>query len=604
MGVDLIPAAQAGTLYGLLCKRTERMPDAVAYREVDRTSGEWVALTWREVLARVDRIAGALAATGVGRGDRVAIFLQNCADWICYDMAAHKLGLPVVPLYTNDAVANTAYVLSDARPRVLLLDTAARWEAVATALEDTSFIEAVWIHDAGATDEGMEALPGNCSPWSTVIEAASGFGTEACSTPDDPAALIYTSGTTGAPKGAVLTHRALLANAEGVAQVFPPRTDDTFLSVLPLAHGFERTMGYVLPLLGGSCVAYAQSVLRLRQDLATIRPTALMGVPRLYESIYSSARRAAAESPLRLRLFDMTARIGWQRFAARGGLGPGPGVLERMIWPLLDRLVARKVKAAFGGNLRVAVSGGASFPPEISRALIGLGVPMVEGYGLTEAGPVVTASLQEEYVPGSVGYALPGIEIACTDAGELEIRSPGCMTGYWRNPEATANLIDSKGWMQTGDLAQLDGRWIRITGRLKHILVLSNGENVNPRPIETALESDPLFEQICVAGDGRPYLTVLLVLNKDVWQEVAGAAGVDAGDPNSREARALIQPRIKDRLAGFPSYQQVRGYHASLDEWTVQQRLVTPTLKLRRDRILAAYGDEIAALYTREGGSG
>ncbi|WP_245837828.1 AMP-dependent synthetase/ligase [Tropicimonas sediminicola] len=585
-------------MYGLLQARTERAPDAPAYQQFDKATGAWSSVTWREVLARVDKVAGAMAALGLAKGDRVAIFLGNCLDWICYDMAAHKLGLPVVPLYTNDAVSSTAYVLSDARPRLVLMDNAARWQKIRDALERSDFIDAVWIHDSASDD----TLPAPAVAFSDALEQASGVDTQKQSAPEDVAALIYTSGTTGAPKGAMLTHRALLANAEGVAAVFPPVTDDVFLSILPLAHGFERTMGYVLPMLGGACVAYAPSLLRLRQDMATLRPTVIMAVPRFYESIYSAARRSASESPVRLRLFEMTGQIGWKRFAARAGVGPGPSLGERLIWPLLDRLVASKVKDAFGGRLRVAVSGGATFPPEIARDLIGLGIPMVEGYGLTEAGPVVTASLQKDYLPGSVGFALPGIEVRLTDKGEIRVRSPAAMKGYWQNPEATEAMIDPEGWLRTGDLGAIEGGRISVTGRLKHILVLSNGENVNPRPIETELEADALFDQVCVAGDGRPYLAVLLVLNGEIWEELAASRGLDPERPNAPEAEKVLLPRVKAHLKDYPAHQQIRAYHAMLEEWTVEQRLVTPTLKLRRERIVATFAEQIAALYARERG--
>ncbi|MFD0979849.1 AMP-dependent synthetase/ligase [Tropicimonas aquimaris] len=598
MGVDLISAAAAGTMYGLLQARTERAPDAPAYQQFDKATGAWSSVTWREVLARVDKVAGAMATLGLAKGDRVAIFLGNCLDWVCYDMAAHKLGLPVVPLYTNDAVSSTAYVLSDARPRLVLMDNAARWQKIRDAMERSDFIDTVWIHDPASDD----TLPAPAVAFSDALELASGVDTQEQSGPEDVAALIYTSGTTGAPKGAMLTHRALLANAEGVAAVFPPVTDDVFLSILPLAHGFERTMGYVLPMLGGACVAYAPSLLRLRQDMATLRPTVIMAVPRFYESIYSAARRSASESTVRLRLFEMTGRIGWQRFASRAGVGPGPSLGERLIWPLLDRLVARKVQDAFGGRLRVAVSGGATFPPEIARDLIGLGIPMVEGYGLTEAGPVVTASLQKDYVPGSVGFALPGIEVRLTDKGEIRVRSPAAMKGYWQNQEATEAMIDPEGWLRTGDLGAIEGGRISVTGRLKHILVLSNGENVNPRPIETELEADPLFDQVCVAGDGRPYLSVLLVLKGEIWAELAASHGLDPERPNAPEAEKVLLPRIKAHLKDYPSHQQIRAYHAMLEEWTVEQRLVTPTLKLRRERIVAAFAEQIAALYARDRG--
>ncbi len=415
--------------------------------------------------------------------------------------------------------------------------------------------------------------------------------------PEATAALIYTSGTTGAPKGAMLSHRAILANAEATMKVVPPLKSDVFLSILPMAHAFERSLGYVLPIMTGSTVAHAQSLQRLRADLAEIRPSVIMGVPRLYEAIYRSAERAAAESPVKHALFERAAHVGWARHAATRGLGQGPALWERLAWPVLERLVCRKVMAAFGGRMRVAVSGGAALEPPIARDLIGLGLPLVEGYGLTEAGPVLTASRVEEYIPGTVGYALPGVDLRVRDAGDLEARTPSRMTGYWQRPEATAEMVDAEGWLATGDLARMDGPRVRITGRRKHVIVLSNGENVNPEPIETALLGDALFEQACVVGEGKTYLAALLVLDEDVWREVAEEHGLPADDPNAPAARPEILRRLKTHLGDFPAHHQVHGYHAQLTDWTLEQGLLTPTLKLRRERVTAALSAEIAGIY-------
>ncbi|MFV0358370.1 AMP-dependent synthetase/ligase [Tropicimonas sp.] len=590
---DLIAVQEAGTLYGLLRERARRSGGAEAFRQYDRTAREWTSVTWNGALVRADRFAAALSGEGLAVGDRVALLLQNCIDWVSFDMGAGKLGLPVVPLYTNDALSNTAFLIADARPRVILVDTLARWQAIAGALSDTSFIDRVWIQETGDTGDDR------VRPLEEALANAAGIETAALDMPDLPAALIYTSGTTGDPKGAILTHRAILEDAAGVARVFPSLPGDVFLSVLPLAHAFERTMGYVLAVMGGATVAYAQSLLRLRQDLTAIRPTAIMGVPRLYESIYNSARHAASARPLRLRLFDMTARIGWERFAARAGLAPAPRFLDRLIWPLLAATVARRVRAAFGGRLRVAVSGGANFPAEIGQALIGLGIPMVEGYGLTEAGPVVTASTCPEYVPGTVGFPLPGIETRLGEDDELQVRSPGVMSGYWHREDATVGAFTPDGWLRTGDLGRLDGGRVTIAGRLKHILVMSNGENVNPVPIEEGLEADPLFDQVCTVGDGRPFLALLAVLNRDEWNDLAGAHDLNPERPNTPAAEKIILPRIRRHLAGFPAYQQIRAYHATLDEWTIERRLLTPTLKLRRERVVAEYADQIREIYAR-----
>jgi long-chain acyl-CoA synthetase len=592
-----IPADSAGTLYGLLQERTRRSPKAIAYRQFDRKTGKWRKVTWTQVLHRADRFAAAFIEAGLLPGDRVGILLQNCVDWVCYDMAAARCGLTVVPLYTNDAVSNGAFMLADARPRIVFVDTDRRWLALAEALSDVSFIEQVWLQEV--TADFVEGRDPRERHLETVLPAAPGALPPPADDAEAAATLIYTSGTTGTPKGVMLSHRAVLQNAEATASVVSPIETDIFMSILPLAHAFERTLGYALAVMSGACVAYAQSLLRLRQDLVTVRPTVIMGVPRFYETLHTSARRTASRTQLGARLFEMTGRIGYARFAARAGNGPGPKVWERMIWPLLDRMVARKVGAAFGGRMRVAVTGGANLPAEIGRSLLGLGIPLVEGYGLSEAGPVATASPQEDCVPGTVGYALPGVEVKLTERGEMLLRTPAVMSGYWQREDATAEAFDRDGWLRTGDLAEIvDGR-IRITGRLKHILVMSNGENVNPIPIEIGIESDPLIEQVCVVGDGRPFLSALVVLNRDMWVEIAKRAEIDANDPNAREASALILDRIRRASGDIPAWQQIKAYHASLDEWTVEQRLITPTLKLRRERVIDRYRTEIREIYAR-----
>ncbi|PRY23633.1 long-chain acyl-CoA synthetase [Aliiruegeria haliotis] len=596
MKQDIISAAEAVTLYGLLKERARRSPKATGYRQFNKASGSWEAYTWPQALERADGFAAAFAAEGISPGDRVALLLPNCLDWICFDMGAAKLGLPVVPLYTNDAVTNTAFLIADARPRIVFVDTVARWKAISEALSDTSFIDRVWIQESDA-DAGRS---GHVERLDTVLARAGQAQTGAHDDPNVPATLIYTSGTTGNPKGAMLNHAAILSNAEGVYKGFPSLPSDTFLSILPLAHAFERTMGYILAMMGGSCTAYCQSVLRLRQDLTTIRPTVLMGVPRLYESIYSAARTSAAASPVRLKMFDMTARIGWQRFAKNLGIHPGPSFTDRLIWPVLERLVGRKVRNAFGGRLRVAVSGGANFPAEIGQALVGLGIPMVEGYGLTEAGPVATYSTCPQYMPGSVGFPVDGVEIRKGDKGELQLRSRGQMSGYWHREDATAAVLDAEGWLSTGDLVEIrdDGR-IVIAGRLKHILVMSNGENVNPVPIEDVLEADTLFDQVCTVGDGRPFLSLLVVLNKDAWAALAEKEGLDPERPNIPAAEKVIMPRIKAHMKPFAPHQQIKAYHAALEEWSIERGLLTPTLKLKREKVVAEYEAEIREIYAR-----
>jgi len=594
---DLIPPEDAGTLFGLLAARTRRSGDAAAYRAYDRETKGWRDVGWAEMLARTERIAAGFAAAGLVPGDRVALVVPNGIDWVAFDMAAHRMGLPVVPLYTQDSAANAAHMLTDAAPKVLLADSAERWHAIAAAAPRALPLAEVWLWQGeapAAAPDGPRMVP-----FTDVLTRADEPPVPAEVSADDTAALIYTSGTTGAPKGVMLSHDAILQNAWAVSQVVAPLPSDVFLSVLPLAHAFERTMGYALPMLAGATVAHAPSLVRLRQDMATIRPTVIMGVPRLYESIHDSARRSASASPVRARMLAAAERIGWRRHAARLGVGPPPSLPARLVWPLLDRTVCRKVTAAFGGRLRVAVSGGAEFPAEIGRALVGLGVPLVEGYGLTEAGPVVTASTLEAYLPGSVGYPIPGVEVRRGSDGDLRIMSPSLMQGYWQREAETAENFDADGWLRTGDLGELrDGR-VHVTGRLKHLFVLSNGKNVNPQPLEVALSADPLFEQVCAVGDNRPFVAAILSLDPECWADFAKAEGLPEDRPNSEESQKALLAHVRAAQGDFASYQQVKAIHAVRDRWSVENRMLTPTLKVRRAQVIETYRDQIGTLYRR-----
>ncbi|MDJ0992336.1 MAG: long-chain fatty acid--CoA ligase [Dinoroseobacter sp.] len=585
----------AGTLFGLLRERARRSPDKIAFREFDRAQRDWIGLSWRQILQRAEKLADVFSSLGLEPGDRVAILIGNSVDWVTFDMAAHKRGLPVVGLYASDTPANIAYVISDARPRVVLVETDAQWAEIEKHLPDRSFLTEVWIRNPGQRMQPLTRSP--IALFSEVLKRDVPMHEDMMLDPAATAALVYTSGTTGNPKGAMLSHRAILANAEATREVVPPGLEDVFLSILPLTHAFERTLGYVLPVMTGSCVAYAQSLLRVRQDLATIRPTVIIAVPRLYESILVAARRESAASPLKSAMLERTAKIGWRRFAARAGVGPGPNVFERLIWPVLNGLVVRKVKKSFGGRLRIAVSGGAAIAREMGQDLVGLGVPLVEGYGLTEAGPVVSGSLLDDYLPGSVGYALPGISVKLSDASEILVRSPSLMSGYWEGLDQTAETIDADGWLATGDLGELRDDRLYVTGRLKNLLVMSNGENVNPEPIEAALDANSLFSATCVVGDGQSFLSAVVVLNREVWHDLAVDSRLDEKAPNASASADVIMDQIKGCLKHLPAHQQIRAYHADFEDWLPENGLVTPTLKVRRPQVLAHYQKEVAAIY-------
>ena len=423
------------------------------------------------------------------------------------------------------------------------------------------------------------------------------------SNPDALATLIYTSGTTGASKAVMLSHRNILWNAEAVLRRIPAYSSELFLSFLPLAHAFERTVGLYLPMMAGCTVAYARSIEQLRDDLVAVRPTAMLSVPRVYDKVYLAIQDKVGEHGLKRRLLEATLAAGWRWFEAARGRGPAPGLGERLRWPLLHRLVARPVLERLGGRMRVAVSGGAPLSPEVARFFIGLGLPLTEGYGLTEAAPVVTATEPRDCVPGCVGTPLPGVEVRLGPADELFVRAPSVMLGYWQRPEDTAAAVDAEGWLHTGDIAALreDG-YLQIRGRLKEVLVTSTGHKIAPADMEMALTMDPLIEQAMVLGEGRPDLVALLVLAEKHWRRLAAELGLEANDPASLRvpaAEATLLARCGERLSEFPGYAQLHALHLSLAPWTIDEGLITPTMKIKRDSLQTRFAETIAALYAR-----
>jgi long-chain acyl-CoA synthetase len=591
-----IAADVAGTLRGLLAERVRRSPHAVAYREFDPALSAWRDHDWLSVARAVARLEAALCGAGLAEGDRVAIALPNGTRWVAFDMAAASRGLVVVPLYLRDSLDNQAFVLDHAGVRLLVIDSIARWEVLAAHGPRFAALDHVWL--AQDPPDTM-ALPGRPAvrALSRTMPDSPQTPPPARGGPDRLATIIYTSGTTGRPKGVMLSDRALLANAEAVSRVVAPSQQDVFLSCLPLAHAFERVVGYYLPMMAGATVAYARSVDALVEDFRSIRPTAFLGVPRLYERAYAAIWTRARRSLLRRWLLAGAVEAGWQRFETRQGRRGAPAWPARLAWPLLDRLAGAPVRAAFGGRVRCAVSGGAALPVEVCRFFNALGVPVVEGYGLTEAGPVVAANGLEDNAPGTLGRPLPGVELRIADGGELLVRSPARMLGYWRDPQRTAQALDAGGWLHTGDIAEIAGGRVVLKGRTADVAALATGEKIAPAEIEARIARDPLFRQVFVVGEGRPFAVALVVLDRGQWAAAAAAGGIDPRDPNARTARALLLARIARALHGLPPFAQIRAVHARFDPWTIEAGQMTATLKLKRGRLAHDHAAAIERLY-------
>ena len=593
---ELITGAEAGTLPGLLLERNRRTPEAVAYLEYDAKQRNWSSQNWRDVGHRAAKFRAALVQAGLKAGERVALLLPNSVDWIAFDIGAMSLGIVVVPLYSHDSAANLADVLADSEARLALFPTLSRWADVRPHASRLEALEQVWIREPpGAGEHGDDARAVRSLP--EVLPAVAGELDTDVRDPRAFATLIYTSGTTGRPKGVMLSHFALLWNAEAAGKVITPCADDVLLSHLPLAHAFERTVGCYLPMMGASTVAFARSIDLLKEDIAAIRPTVFLSVPRLYERLAAGIRAKVASNPAKRRLLEVTADLGWRRQA---GVRSGAAVLDpsrALLWKALDRLVGAPVRQALGGRLRAAVSGGAALDPSIARFLLGLGIPLTEGYGLTEAGPVVAAAAVADSVPGSVGRPLSGLEVAIGSESELLVRTPSVMQGYWRDEAATVLAIDGEGWLHTGDMAEIrDGR-LFLLGRLKDIAVLATGEKVNPACDEEEIIKDPLFQQAVAVGEGKPCLVAIVVLNRDRWADLARRHGWSMHDPNAIAVRDHVLPRIAYRLRDMPDYAQVRNVHITLEPWTLETGTMTPTLKIKRRAVERRFERVIDTLY-------
>lgn len=591
----VISPEQAVTLHGLFVERVKRSAQDVAYRHFDGNKNTWISLTWQQVREQVARWQAALAREGLAAGDRVGIMLRNCPQWVMMDQAALSLGLVVVPLYTVDRADNVAYILNDAGVKVLLFESAEQWQELRTVREQFTNVQRLISlnkisgHDEPRLQWAEDWLPAQA----TLIE-------ERQRNKDALATIIYTSGTTGRPKGVMLSHYNILYNAHASLDTFSVHPTDLFLSFLPLSHTFERTLGYYLPVMTGSTVAFARSIPLLAEDMQTIHPTLLISVPRIYERIYAAIHSKLEEgSAFKRKLFDLAVDVGWHRFEyeqRRAAWHP-----KLLLWPLLKRLVADKVLARLGGRLRVAISGGAALAPDISQIFIGLGLPIVQGYGLTETSPVISGNKLDNNFPESVGQPIRGVQVRLGENNALLVKGPSNMQGYWNNPQATAAMISPDGWLNTGDTAKISATGhITITGRLKEIIVMSNGEKVPPSDMEKAMLHDPLFDQVMVHGEGRPYLIVLAVVNPDNWKKLAHEVGVNPDMPESlRDTR--VEQQVLQRVTGhtreFPGYARIRRVLLLSEPWNIENGLLTPTLKIKRSAVVKKYSEQIEALY-------
>lgn len=591
MPENLITPEEAQTLPGLFRERVRRTPEDCAYRFYDALNGAWSDLSWRQMAREVDRWQAALAMEKLKPGDRVAVMARNSRFWVIFDQAVLGLGLVLVPLYTEDRVDNVSYVLQDSGSKLLLIGGPGQWDRLQRNIDGISGLKRI-ISIAEIPDcEDKRVI--SLDEWLSVDYQPVSLPAVESNT---LATIVYTSGTTGAPKGVMLSHWNILSNAYSGLQTVPVSSGNVFLSFLPLSHTLERTVGYYLPMMAGATVAHNRSIPELGKDLRVIKPTALISVPRIFERVYGRVREGLARGPWYARLlFHLTVIAGWHRFQYQQGRGMWHPAM--ILWPILKRLVADRVLDRLGGRLRFTISGGAALAPEISRMFLALGAPVLQGYGLTEASPVVSVNRLDDNIPASIGIALPGVEVRIGQDNELQVRGENVMLGFWNNAEATAGVLDGDGWLHTGDKARLEGKHIYITGRIKDIIVMANGEKVSPTDMELAITGDSLFAQVMIIGEARPYLVALAVLNNRQWRRLAEEEGLQDTALNEKAAEKILLERISGQLHEFPGYAQVVRIQSTLDPWTVENGLLTPTLKVKRREVQEKFQTGIESLY-------
>ncbi len=593
---DVISPDVAVTLDGLFHERARRTPHNPAYRYFDDHRCEWLELSWQEMEHEIARWQAAMAHEGLQAGDRVAVMLKNTPQWVVFDQAALGLGLVTVPLYVADRPENVAHVLQDSGAKMLLIDNASHWHPLHEAcsgIDTLTRIVTLRAPPEGDTDERLRSV----DEW--VPEIHDGFR-HVVSDADRLATIVYTSGTTGKSKGVMLSHRNLLSNAQGALQCFEVYPSDVFLSFLPLSHALERMAGYYVPVMAGAKVAYARSVQQLQEDLALVRPTVLITVPRIFERIQSGIRSKLDKGPASTRrLFELAVNVGNHHFEHTQGRAAWHPKL--LLWPLLKKLVADKLLARLGGRLRLALSGGAALSPDNARTFIGLGLHILQGYGLSETSPVIGVNRIDNNLPSSIGQPLPNLEVRLGEHNALEVRGPNVMMGYWNNELATQAMFTADGWLNTGDVASIGAQGhITITGRIKEIIVLSNGEKVPPSDMEAAILADPLFEQVMVVGEGRAYLGLLAVVNRERWNAAMQERGLPADWPESlhnSQAKAYALQRVTQQIQAFPGYARIRRIALLNEAWSTDNGLLTPTLKVKRAKVLDYYQKDFAGLY-------
>ena len=594
-----MPEAQISTLVDLPFHFVGRFPRPMLVRRC--TPDGFDTYSSSDLFDRIRTLSLGLAALGVKPGDRVALMSDSRPEWVIADLAILTAGAVTVPIYPTLPAAPAGYILADSGAEVAIVADEVQAAKVREVRPELPALrELILIDTEGGSDRdgettlaavqarGHQRLMTEDGLARRYKESASAIDAEQLAT------IIYTSGTTGDAKGVMLTHSAVVANLIDVDSAVHFEETDEALSFLPLSHAFERTTVYMY-LFKGVSVTFAESLDTVARDMVRVRPTVMTGVPRVFEKLHARVHEMVAHAPaIRQRLFHWAVGVGEARVLAERGGGRPP-----LLAGLADRLVLSKIRERTGGRLRFVCSGGAPLPVHVAEFLLAVGIPVLEGYGLTETAPVLTTNPLDAARPGTVGLPLPRVELRIAEDGEILARGPNLMRGYYGKPEATAEAIRD-GWFHTGDIGRFDdGGYLAITDRKKELLVTAGGKNIAPQPIEQRLKQHALVAEAVLIGDRRPFVAVLIMPD-------FAALAAALGEPAVADREALVRrsdvlrlydPVVEAVNAGRPAYEQTKRFRLVPAELTIEGGELTPTLKVKRRVIAEKWGDLIEELY-------
>ncbi|HJR35323.1 MAG TPA: long-chain fatty acid--CoA ligase [Gemmatimonadales bacterium] len=594
--------SQPRTLNDIFFGTSERFRDRpVALRH--KQEGRWLQISYAELLERVHAVSAGLLDLGLVPGDRVALLSENRPEWAITDYACLAARCADVPVYPSLPAKQIEYILRDAGAVAVCVSTRAQLDKILEIRGSLPGLREVIAFDKGLEGDGVlgfealmtrgRAARGKWPAWrEDALKAV----------PDDLATLIYTSGTTGEPKGVMLTHGNITSNVEASCLALDVADGDECLSLLPLSHIFERMAGHYLMFQSGVVISYAESIEAVPRNLVEVRPTICCAVPRLYEKIYAGALEAASLGPaLKKKIFFWARRVGeeWTRRTLAGKVIPFD---LRMARAVADRLVFRKIRARLGGRLRFFISGGAPLAVEIAEFFYGAGVPILEGYGLTETSPVISVNTPERIKLGTVGQPLPGVEVKIADDGEILTRGPHVMRGYYNKPDATREAITPDGWFRTGDIGVLDAEgFLRITDRKKDIIVTAGGKNVAPQPIEGMLKLNKFISNAVMLGDRKKFPIALLVPNferLEAWAREKNLKWSTREELAARpEVEEFLASEAQKSLRDVAHFELPKRFLILPRDFSIEAGELTPKLSVRRRIVEERHAEQIAALY-------